>query len=162
MAGSNVIRFSDYSALVAMQVQGVILPTGDSVGVRSAYGTGTGGYTDALRVGQPIQPRPEKPIEPFSHYSGMPEGQHEPLTQDGAFARKWVLPMQLFTSRGSVSAAEQSLMSFYEPYLLAFEADLRLGGLCDLAYISSQRVTSQEETDWPSLYMELTILETAI
>jgi len=34
--------------------------------------------------------------------------------------------------------------------------------LCDLAYISSQRVTSQEETDWPSLYMELTILETAI
>ena len=147
----------DYTATVAARVQGIALPSGEVVGVRSVYGSGQNLYADPLRPGQMIQPAPDKPIEAFTHVSDLPQIDPRPQTQSGTFERLWILPMRFYVPRGDLATVRQTLLPFYDGYDAAFATDRTLGGLCLLAYIKS--FTRDADPDWAWLAMDLSVLE---
>jgi hypothetical protein len=155
---SNIAAIVDYSAQLAASVQGIYLPNGTTVGVRSVYGAGQGVYGDPLHPGQLIQPAPEEAIEAFMHVSDLPDAPIiAPYTQDGMVELTWLVPMRLYVPRGDLRTARQTLLPFYDAYLAAFVPDIRLGGLALIAYLASYRIES--DSDWAWLAMDLHVEE---
>lgn len=163
--GSNIVRMVDYTAVVAARVQGVTLPNGEIVGVRSIYGSGNGGYVDPLRQGVDangnpflVQPTPEKPLEQFCHISTIPDAPTVvPLTQDLAVTFEWSIPMRLYVPRNDLATVSQTLLPFYDAYMGTFYADHTLNGMANLAYIRSFKPDGDD--DWCWLDMDLYVLE---
>jgi hypothetical protein len=156
--GSNIALTIDMTAIVAARVQGVAMPNGEIVGVRSIYGSGNSGYADPLRSGQAVQPAKEKPLEPLCHISEIPDAPTVvPLTQDGVVQFEWSIPMRLYVPRGDLATVRQTLLPFYDAYMAAFWADHTLGGLCNLAYIRSFKPDGDDSWCW--LDMDLYVQE---
>ncbi|MGH2512364.1 MAG: hypothetical protein ACRDGQ_06730 [Candidatus Limnocylindrales bacterium] len=156
---SNIAAIVDYSATVAARVQDVALANGEIGGVRSVYGGGMNLYADPLRPGEMIQPSPEKPLEPFTHMTDLPDAPTiTPLTQEGSVQLEWNVPMRFYVPRGDLATARQTLLPFYDAYEAAFWPDRRLGGLCLLAYIRSMG-PAQADSDWAWCPMVLYVLE---
>ena len=156
--GSSIQFTVDMSAIVAARVQGVTLPNGEIVGVRSIYGSGNSHYADPLRPGMEVQPAPEKPTELFCHFSEIPDAPKVgPLTQDSTVEFEWAIPMRLYVPRGNLATVKQTLLPFYDAYMAAFWADRTLGGLCNLAYIRSFKPDGDDSWCW--LDMDLYVQE---
>jgi hypothetical protein len=157
---SQIATIVDYTAAVAASIQGLANAlTGNSdLGVRSIYGCGAGNVSDPLRAGQKVQPGAEKAIEPFQHWSDVPDAPTiASWTQDGLYELEWNVPMRLYTNRGSLPTARGTILPFYDAYLRAFALDNRLGGLCAECHVSSFRVESDDEWVW--LAVDLHVLE---
>jgi hypothetical protein len=161
MSGSSIAAIVDYSAVLAAGIQNVMMPNGTRVGVRSVYGAGQNLYADPLRAGQMIQPCPENPTEPFTHFSVMPEAPDtKPITQQGLEEWNWTIPMRLALPRGDAATATATLLPFYNAYKAALTAngtDWTLGGLALNANISSFDRSS--DASWLWLEMELLVVE---
>lgn len=157
---SQIALIVDYSAAVASGIQGLTNPlTGNNdLGVRSIYGCGAGLIPDPLRAGQKVAPGIEKAIEPFQHWSDVPDAPAiSSWTQDGLYELEWTVPMRLYTSRGNIAAARGTLLPFYDAYLRAFVLDKLLGGLCAESHISAMRI--EADHDWVWLAVDLHVLE---
>ena len=161
MSGSSIVAIIDTSAAYAANVQNVLLPNGTLVGVRSIYGGGSLLVPDPLRPGQMIQPCPEEPTEPFTHFSTLPEAPTvAPITQQGLVEFTWIVPMRLALPRGDAATATATLLPFYDAYMAALSAngtDWSLGGLALNAYIKSFARSS--DASWLWLEMELLVVE---
>lgn len=155
---SSILTTVDYSAALAGRVQGITWSNGTKGGVRSVFGAGTGTVGDPLRPGQTIQPIPENPSEPYTHWSDLPDAPTIiPLSQSGLVQLEWTVPMRLFVPRGDVRTARQTLMPFYDGYLAQFVRDPTLGGRCLIAYIRGFKPDGDD--DWLWLDMELHVEE---
>ena len=161
MSGSSIVAIIDTSAAYAANVQNVLMPNGTLVGVRSIYGGGSLLVPDPLRPGQMIQPCPEEPTEPFTHFSTLPEAPSvAPITQQGLVEFTWIVPMRLALPRGDAATATATLLPFYDAYMAALSAngtDWSLGGLALNAYIKSFARSS--DASWLWLEMELAVVE---
>lgn len=155
---SNIRSIVDYTAAKAAGIQGIVLPNGETVGVRSIYGAGQGIYDDPLRPGQTIQPAPESATEPLMHVSRLPDAPTiEWISQTGTVELTWTIQMSLFIARGDAATAAQVVLPFYDAYLAAFTADPMLGGLCMVSRISSFKTGTDESWCW--LDVDLEVLE---
>jgi len=158
MSGSNIDHLVDYTATVAAKVQGVTLPNGEEVGVRSVYGAGQGFYDDPLRPGQTIQPVPETPTETFQHWSELPDAPALAYdTQSGTMKIEWDIPMRLVLARGDLATTRTIGLPFYDAYIEQFWLDRYLGSLCNLAYIRS--FARGGDGTWAWLEMHLYVRE---
>jgi hypothetical protein len=155
---SSIALIVDYTAQIAAGIQGVALPNGTTAGVRSTFGAGQGVYADPLHPGQMIAPAPENPLEPFTHFSNLPDAPTiARVTQDGVVELAWTLPMQFFVPRGDLRTVRQTLLPFFDAYLAVFLPQWTLGGLCLASWISSVKVES--DADWAWLAMDLHVEE---
>jgi hypothetical protein len=161
VSGSSIAAIVDTSAAYAAAVQNVLMPNGTLVGVRSIYGAGQNLIADPLRTGQMIQPCPENPTEPFTHFSTLPEAPAvAPITQQGLVEFTWTIPMRLALPRGDAATATATLLPFYDAYMAALSmngTDWSLGGLALNAYIKSFARSS--DASWLWLEMELQVTE---
>jgi len=161
---SRIAQIVDYTALVAARIKPQRIPSG-YVEMRAVFGTGqvdpdTGEplYQDPLHPGQPLQPAPENPLEPYTHFSDLPDAPGiEWLDQEGDVALTWDIPMRFWFPRSDLAMARQTAMPFYAAYLSEFHKDYTLGGLCKLARVSRYAIGGDEFDSW--LDVNLSVLE---
>jgi hypothetical protein len=156
---SRIAAIVDYTAQRAALIQGLVNPlTGVALGVRAVYGAGQNLYADPLRPGQMIQPAPERPLEPFSHVSDLPDAPTvEYISQSGLVQFTWTVPMRLHVQRGDLASARATLLPFYDGYEAAFVPDPTLGGLCLVSEIKTWKPAADE--DWVWLDIDLSVTE---
>lgn len=153
----QIVDFTAWKA--GHDIQGVLLPNGLTIGVRAAFGTGQGIYNDPLRPTEQLQPAPENPLEPYTHFSDLPDAPTLAwLTQDGAVQLDWDIPMRLWLPRSSLAVARQTAMPFYYPYIRAFFSADGFGGLCTQAWPSRFSIGGDEDWNW--LDVNLHVMET--
>lgn len=154
--GSRVQTIVDYTAALAASVQGVTMPNGSVVGVRSVFGAGQGVIGDPLRPGNTIQATPERPQEPFQHVSRLPDAPNLEWISQQSVELTWTIPMTLYIQRGDAATAVQAALPFYDPYLAAFAHDPTLGGNVLIAQIKSFKPGTDEAWYWLDIEVEVT------
>lgn len=157
--GSQIRAIVDYSAArVASHVQGITLPNGSVVGIRSTFGAGQNLIVDPLRPGQMIASAPESPSEPFQHWSEIPDAPEvAPYTQDGMVELIWDIPMRLWMARSPFRDFRANALALYDPYISAFATDHQLGGLCELAHVKS--IAREADAEWAWIDIGLYVRE---
>lgn len=161
----QIVDFTAWKA--GHDVQGIALPNGSTIGVRATFGTGQGIYPDPLRPNPSdptnLQPAPENPLEPYTHFSDLPDAPTLAwLTQDGAVQLDWDVPMRLWLPRGNLAVARQTAMPFYWPYIKAFCSPDGFGGLCQIVRPPTFAIGGDEDWNWLNVNLrvqELTFLD---
>lgn len=147
---SSIVRIVDYTAQRAALVPGM----------RAVFGSGQGVIGDPLRPGATIAPCPERPTEPLTHWSKMPDAPSIEWVSMQSVELHWTIPMTLWIERSDAATAAQVSLPFYSGYLDAFLPDPTLSGLAMLSWIRSFKPGADDEWFWLDVELEVQELVT--
>jgi len=146
---TQIATIVDYTAYIAAGI----------IGITAVFGAGGGVISDPLNPGQTIRAAPDAPTGPWTHWSDMPDGKIEPVTQTGTDLYEWDVPMCLWLPRADLANMRRLAMPFYARYAVAFGADRTFGGLCMHSHLFA--IGRSGDAKWERIDFNLQVLEEA-